>query len=371
MNGSMQSQTIVEAQTETLRDEYLHQQALFNAQPLIVQRFLETQAGKLAEAFIQRTSRAQFLLPDRVITSPDAAVQPIPVPDFYRSQHIGSLWSRLSSQDVHLLLRQRLAELDQTLNPAISASASLIRYSTAMHMVHNMLPAGRHVQYTAAEAEDIPTIPEVAEEELKSAITAPTDAIVENGKAEAGRGDLLVPFVPAARKFYLPQWVAFDDHDKLLVNSISEADGHIKSMQQFMNVLFAARSLAPYIVLDAEYETKRCGMLGQLINQGRAFARWVTADIIREVKQRAEAQTLNRGLKLSLPYFDDQELKILNHNFVVIPAGRIMFVPAFVVRTALEEQAKIAQDTRFSASTRKHLLFELHTLEAAFRSPEE
>jgi hypothetical protein len=82
---------------------------------------------------------------------------------------------------------------------------------------------------------------------------------------------------------------------------------------------------------------------------------------------RAEAQSLNRGLSLRLPYFDDQDLELQNHNFVVIPAGRIMFVPAFVVRAAREERAKISQDTRFSASTRKHLLVELQMLEDAFK----
>ena len=104
------------------------------------------------------------------------------------------------------------------------------------------------------------------------------------------------------------------------------------------------------------------------MNQGRALARYMTADIIRTVKMRAEAQSLNRGLSLRLPYFDDQDLEIQTHDFVVIPAGRIMFVPAFVVRSAREEQAKVAQDTRFSASTRMHLLVELRTLEDAFKA---
>ena len=96
--------------------------------------------------------------------------------------------------------------------------------------------------------------------------------------------------------FYLPQWVAFDDHDKLLVNSVSEADAHIASMQRFLKVLFAARSLAPYILADEEYQNKHYGMMGQLINQGRALARYMTGDIIRTVKERAAAQSLNRGL---------------------------------------------------------------------------
>ena len=54
------------------------------------------------------------------------------------------------------------------------------------------------------------------------------------------------------------------------------------------------------------------------------------------------------------------------HDFEVIPAGRIMFVPAFVVRAAREEQVKVAQDTRLDPSTRKHLLAELKMLEEAF-----
>jgi hypothetical protein len=43
-----------------------------------------------------------------------------------------------------------------------------------------------------------------------------------------------------------------------------------------------------------------------------------------------------------------------------------MFVPAFVVRSVRDEQAKVAQDTRLSPSTRKYLLLELSTLEDAF-----
>jgi hypothetical protein len=76
-------------------------------------------------------------------------------------------------------------------------------------------------------------------------------------------------------------------------------------------------------------------------------------------------------LSLDLPYFDDQSLEIKIHHFVIIPAGRIMFVPAFVVRAAIEEQAKVAQDTRFSQSTRKHLLAELQMLGNAFESSNE
>ena len=172
-------------------------------------------------------------------------------------------------------------------------------------MIYNMLPSGRSVTYAAADGEDIASVPVKDGLEPELAITASTDTIAEEGRVEEGRGELLVPYVPAARRFYLPQWVPFDEHDGLLVNSVGEAEADIKSMQRFLNVLFAARSLAPYMIADQEYHSKHYGILGQLVNQGRALARFMTSDIIRTVK-RVEAQSLNRGLSLRLPYFDDQ-----------------------------------------------------------------
>jgi hypothetical protein len=74
---------------------------------------------------------------------------------------------------------------------------------------------------------------------------------------------------------------------------------------------------------------------------------------------------------LSLPFFDDQSLTIETHKFDVIPSGRIMFVPAFVVLASRREQGKVAQDTRLSPSTRKHLLAELLSLEQAFKTDAE
>jgi len=221
----------------------------------------------------------------------------------------------------------------------------------------------------AAEGEEIPSLPDPRQPEIASALTEATDAIAEEGNAGA-RGELQVPYVPFARRFYLPQWVAFDADDKLLAGSPAEAEAHIGSMQRFVSVLHAAVALAAYFVADDTYQQKRYGMLGQLINQGRAFARYQTRQIISTIQRRALAQQLNRGLSLSLPYFDDQALKLKIYPFVVIPAGRIMFVPAFVVRAAREEAVKVAQDTRLSPSTRKHLLAELGMLEKDFDTSE-
>jgi hypothetical protein len=152
------------------------------------------------------------------------------------------------------------------------------------------------------------------------------------------------------------------------LNNITEAEAHLASMQRYVHVLHLAVGLAPYMVTDEIYSQKRYGILGQLVNQGRAIARFETRTIIKTIQKRASANDLNRGLSISLPYFDDQTLEMKIHQFDVIPAGRIMFLPGFVVLAARREQAKVAQDTRLDRATRKHLLLELQMLEVAFLS---
>jgi hypothetical protein len=353
---------------ETLRDELRASEALFNAQPKSIQRFLEAQVRAISDAVEQRLPQVRFNLPDQVVVGPpgkeEAAL--VPVPAEQREQMAGGLVGRLTHGDLRAAIRQRLAELTQSEDPAVAASAMLLRYAGVIHMVYDMLPAGRNVRYHEPVEGGIPHEPVDEGLEPESAITASTDAIVEEGAQEAGRGELLVPYVPAARRFYLPQWVAFDQDDRLLVGSLAEAEAHVASMQRFLSILHAAVSLAPYVVADEEYQRKRYGMLGQLVHQGRAFSRYETREIIRTIQRRSRAGDLNRGLSLSVPYFDDQDLVIRTRDLEVIPAGRIMFVPAFVVRAAREEQAKVAQDTRLSPTTRAHLTEELRMLEEAF-----
>jgi len=357
--------------SERLTEEYERQQALFSAQPAIVQRFLEAQGKQIAEAVVEGDFQVRFSLPDRVVFPLEKGERSaqVTIPQNQRTYTAGSLLSRVRKVELYKELRHSLNELEQSPDRAISVAAGLLRHAAVMHMVYNMLPAGRTVAYQPAdEGETIPSIPEDEGLEPGSAITATTDAIVEEQKAEEGRGELLVPFVPYARKFYLPQWVAFDEKGELLVKSVEEARAHIKSMQRFMEVLFLAVALAPYISADKEYTKKRYGMLGQLVNQGRALAVFQTNEIVARIKERISADSLNRGLSLSLPYFDDQELRVDISKFEVIPAGRIMFVPAFVVRAVHQEQVKVSQDTRLNTSTRKHLLYLLDLLEKAFEA---
>jgi hypothetical protein len=353
--------------TSLLRQEYEQAADLLRRQLPLTQRFIEAQARQLAEAMVQHTPQVHFSLPDQVVSSEDEG-HPQTVPAGYRDQAIGGagLLDRLARTDTRKAIAQRLQELELSSNRAVSITAKLLRHATAIYLVQGLLPAGRSITYRAEEGEEIPTIPTTTPAARGSAIMASTDAIAEESESEEGRGELLVPHAEAARQFYLPQWVAFDADDKLLLNSVQEAEAHVASMQHFMEVLHLARAFAPYLVADEQYQQKRYGMLGQLINQGRALARYEVREIIRTIQARAAQHDLNRGLSLSVPYFDDQALSMELTDLEVIPAGRIMFVPAFVVKAAHDEQAKVAEDMRLSPSTRRHLLQELKMLEQAF-----
>jgi len=353
------------------QEEYRRQTVLFEAQPPITQRFFETQARPVADALIQRLPRVRFELPDEVVVeAPTKAGTPgrsLPAPRNLREQTVGDLIGRLAGADTRMALRQRLAELESSDEIAVAVGAGLLCYAVAIHLVHGVLPAGKAVTYVAEEGEEIPSIPVDGTDEVGSAITAETDAIVEEGQHGNGRGDLRTPFVPDARRFYLPQWVAFDDEGHLLLSSLQEAQAHLASMQQFVEILRTTVSIAPYMVADEEYQRKRYGILGQVINQGRALARYQTHEIIQTIRRRAVAQELNRGLSLSMPYFDDRDLEMKLWHFQVIPAGRIMFISSFIItRAARKEQDMIAHDTRLSLSTRKHLLQQLDMLAQAF-----
>ncbi len=361
--------TFISTPAAHLSQEYDQQKTFFEEQPVIIKHFLESQARNIANGLVSNAYQIQFTLPDRVFMQVKQVGQQaeVTIPASQREQRLGSPLDLILRQQVREKILYRLQQLEQSPDQAISFSASLLRYAAAAYLVSNMLPSGRSVTYRPDEDESIPSIP-VSDEALESAITQANDAIAEQGNTDGGRGELQTPFIPAARIFYLPQWVSFDADGSLIVGTEKEAEANILSMQKYVQILHRASSLASYMVSCDEYQRKRYGILGQLINQGRALAQFKTSSIIRTIKQRVEKGSLNRGLTISMPYFDDQNLELVETHFEVIPAGRILFVPAFVVRASRGEQANVSQDTRLNSSTRKHLLAQLKALETAFTS---
>jgi hypothetical protein len=304
-----------------LREECQLQQVTLDAQPLDTRRLLDDQARKIAEALVHGERQLSFVLPEQVsIKAPGSSGEGlIVVPEEFRKQVVAGLLGRLRVKDIRAAVRQRLNQLEQSHHPAAARSAGLLRYATVRCLVHDLLPAG---------------------------------------DSAGGPGGV-----------YMPQWIAFDD-ERLLVNSLDEAEKRVASMQNYVSTLHLAVSLAPYIFADEEYQRKRSGMLVQLINQGRALARYQVGVVIGKIQRFAQAGDLNLGFSLSLPYFDDQTLEMRMHDFEVVPTGRVMFTPAFVVLAARREQVSVAQDARLNEPTRMHLLSELKVLERAFEPSE-
>jgi hypothetical protein len=64
-------------------------------------------------------------------------------------------------------------------------------------------------------------------------------------------------------------------------------------------------------------------------------------------------------------------MEVRSWEMEVIPRGRIPFVPAFVVLAVRREKSRVAADTGFSESTRRHLVELLDILEREFAGPSE
>jgi hypothetical protein len=360
-----------ESPVSQLRQEYEEERYLYEGQPALVQHFLEQQARLIAQAILDNAPRVRFSLPDHVF--PDGAARgadTLDVPVGQREQATGR-WLAFGTCDLRAQIVRQFTSLEHHLNPSISLSGHLMRFAVARTMIYQMLPEGRFVRYRLLVGDEIPSLPVEDGRTRKSALMAEKDAIVQGGDREPGRGNLQTPYSPAALRFFLPQWVAFDEKDRLLAASLQEAEAHIRSMQTFVRILHEAVAIAPCMVADETYQRKRMGILGQLVNQGRALGRHEVQEMIKRIKCRTDEGSLNRGLSLSLPYFDDQALTMKLYDMQVVPSGRVMFVPAFVVLAVRREYAGIIQDTHLNSSTRKHLLSLLAMLEKAFLTKKE
>jgi hypothetical protein len=354
--------------TSRLRQEYQAYQKLYEIQSSLTQQYLISQAVLAAKAIVDGDPQLKISLPDRIICVPslDCSGTVERIPEEYRKQKIGSPADKLTHTELCAALSKRLSVLEQSRNTATSISSGLVRYAIALQLVYRMLPAGNPVIYAPPEGEDIPNQP------LKQvSLVDPLREVKVDGTEKVAQdladSRLEAPYVQSAKYFFLPQWVAFDTQGQLLTGSINEAEAHITSMQKYLAILNNAITIAPYMITDEAWQERHYGILGQLVNQGRLLARYQTEEIIRKIQSRAAGHKLDRGLRISLPYFDDKKLALQNYDFVVIPYGRIMFHSAFTVLAAREQQLKIAQDGRLSFATRKHLIKELHSLELAFK----
>src|SRR5512137_2232408 len=77
-----------------LKKELEEKEALFGAQPRMVQHFLQAQANQLAQAAVDKPPQVRFSLPDQVALP--SAKESAPIPPDQREQLVGGLMDRLT-----------------------------------------------------------------------------------------------------------------------------------------------------------------------------------------------------------------------------------------------------------------------------------
>lgn len=102
------------------------------------------------------------------------------------------------------------------------------------------------------------------------------------------------------------------------------------------------------------------------VARGQDLALLAVTELIEELGRRAASHQLDRGVRLSLPFYDDRRQSLRWRDFTVTPPGRIMFVPAFVVIAAEREIGRVQADRQYTETTRRHLVEVLVTLRRAF-----
>ncbi len=311
-----------------LQDARLREGLAFQIQSGETQRFLTDEAVRICAALTDSKGEIRFQLPGVVFRQGDRKGQsaPVEVPAEYRHQIIAGQLKRLPVKDIRTAFRIRLSQLENSGYSSVRIGAGLLRFAVVRRLVHDLPVEDR-----------IPTPPTAAE-------NADSLSAIPAGGQEIRRMELRE------------------------LESIKHAEAVILQLRKGMSRLNQAVSIAPYMYADEEFQRKRNILLTGLVAHGHALAYHHIRRIILTVRRRAGAGDLNRGLRLSLPYFDDRELLLRDYEIEVIPPGRTMFVPAFVALAARREQENVEQQDLLGASTRIHLLAALKNLEQAFDS---
>ena len=279
-------------------------------QPPLTQRFVEAQARHLADAIVQRTPQVRFSLPDQVI-GPGSDARPVAVAAGYREQMVGGtgFLDRLSRSDVRKAIAQRLQELELISNREVAISAKLLRHATVIYMVHGMLPAGRSVKYVAEEGEEIPT--QTGRRSGRRRVRPSPRPPMRLRKKARPKRDAASCWCPMPKRrassICRSGWPLIE-HDQ----SAGQFDTGCRSACGVDAALHGGAAPGPRFC--AVYRGRRAvsaealwhaGAVGQ---SGPRVGALRDAEIINTIKARAAQHDLNRGLSLSVPYFDDQEL---------------------------------------------------------------
>jgi hypothetical protein len=162
-----------------------------------------------------------------------------------------------------------------------------------------------------------------------------------------------------------PQWKLIEN-GKPLFSSPEQANQRIQAIETALQNLLSAMAIDPDIVEETAFRTRYTALIAQWTEQGRAYSEYLTREIISTIHQRENQHSLNRGLTIHLPYFDDQLFEIRYFDLEIVPAGRIAFQEVFLIQAVQKAKQRVMDDAKISLTTRQHLMSELELLENSF-----
>jgi hypothetical protein len=268
------------------------------------------QAGqKIADTLTQETHSVSIQLPFRILNGGMQSIQPT-----LTRLRIGNVVTRLLHKSCHGALIHCLHTLSEHPNRVVSDSARLTCYLAAQALLTSLPDqADLHDHYTA-----------------------------------------------------------FDEHG-VRTAELNDDDALIGQLSRRLDWLRTAEWLYPAWTTHDLYNSASALLTAHLTDQGRALANYYTQQIINDVRQAWRAGKITRGLTLFIPYLDERLYRMKTHKVVVIPTGRILFRPEFVIGACRLAERKIRKDLNLSQSTRWQLLSQLDSITQAFeveiRSP--
>jgi hypothetical protein len=310
----LDSQPTVGISSIKLEAEYRQWKSLYQVQALEVQNFLQGQAAAIVQNLLADKIGFNFQLPGQVKLLEEE--MPLLVPAAKRNQTSSGWFWWIARKDSLSALHQRLFKLENSSDRQVAAGAGLIRHTTALYMLQRLKPRIKKIKNVLLE-----------------------------------------------ERFQL------QESNPIL--TLQETEVLVADLQGMLGELNKAARLAPFIIANPTYPTRQTELTDILSQQGRALARCQNAEMVQTIRERAARHDLNRGLSLSLPYYDDRTLRLKTYDFVVIPVARIPFMAEFVVRAAEREKTQVWQDPSLSQSTRVHLVKELEYLRKSFNTPRQ
>ncbi len=161
------------------------------------------------------------------------------------------------------------------------------------------------------------------------------------------------------------RYTAFGPQGVLQVDRAA-ADAYLIDLARSLEHLTLAEQLYPGWTAHALYNDAAAALTTHLIKQGRALAAYYTRQMVDDIHQAWQAGKLTRGLTLLIPYFDDRRYHMEAYRVVVVPTGRILFRPEFVVGACRLAQREVRKDPALSQATRWQLLSQLDSLIQSF-----